>query len=74
MFEEMFSIDPSPQAVATSKAASDVVHGKVLLAVASKQRGVKEQAVIQYIIDKTEYETTLDIINGNKDMDSVGNK
>jgi hypothetical protein len=39
-----------------------------------KQYGVKEQAVIQYIIDKTEYETTLDIINGNKDTDSIGNK
>ena len=74
MFEEMFSTNPSPQAVATSKAASDVVYDKVLLAVASKQRGVKEQAVIQYIIDKTEYETTLDILNGHKDVDSIGNK
>jgi len=74
MFEEMFSTDPSPQAVATSKAARDVADGKVFLSVACKQYGVKEQAVIQYIIDKTEYETTLDIINGNKDTDSIGNK
>jgi hypothetical protein len=74
MFEEMFSADPSPQAVATSKAARDVADGKILLSVACKQYGVKEQAVIQYIIDKTEYETTLDILNGTKDIDSIGNK
>jgi hypothetical protein len=74
MFEEMFSTEPSPQAVGTSKAARDVVDGKVLLSVACKQCGVKEQAVIQYIIDKTEYETTLDILNGTKDIDSIGNK
>ena len=74
MFEEMFSTEPSPQAVGTSKAARDVADGKVLLSVACKQYGVKEQAVIQYIIDKTEYETTLDILNGTKDIDSIGNK
>ena len=74
MFEEMFSTEPSAQAIGTSKAARDVADGKVLLSVACKQYGVKEQAVIQYIIDKTEYETTLDIINGNKDTDSIGNK
>ena len=74
MFEEMFSTEPSPQAVGTSKAARDVADGKILLSVACKQYGVKEQAVIQYIIDKTEYETTLDILNGTKDIDSIGNK
>lgn len=74
MFEEMFSTAPSPKAVGTSKAARDVVDGKVPLSVACKQYGVKEQAVIQYIIDKTEYETTLDILNGTKDIDSIGNK
>ncbi len=74
MFEEMFSTEPSPQAVGTSKAARDVADGKVLLSVACKQYGVKEQAVIQYIIDKTEYETMLDILNGNKTVDSIGNK
>lgn len=74
MFEEMFSTDPSPKAIGTSKAARDVADGKVLLSVACKQYGVKEQAVIQYIIDKTEYETTLDILNGTKDIDSIGNK
>ena len=74
MFEEMFSTEPSPIAVGTSKAARDVADGKILLSVACKQYGVKEQAVIQYIIDKTEYETTLDILNGTKDIDSIGNK
>ena len=74
MFEEMFSTDPSPKAIGTSKAARDVADGKVLLSVACKQYGVKEQAVIQYIIDKTEYETMLDILNGNKTVDSIGNK
>ncbi len=74
MFEEMFSTDPSPKAIGTSKAARDVADGKVLLSVACKQYGVKEQAVIQYIIDKTEYETMHDIINGNKDTDSIGYK
>ena len=74
MFEEMFSTNPSPKAVATSKAATDVADGKVPLSIACKQHGVKEQAVIQYIINRTEYETTLDILNGRKDIDSIGNK
>tara|TARA_R110000868_G_scaffold181717_1_gene422677 strand:+ start:1085 stop:1309 length:225 start_codon:yes stop_codon:yes gene_type:complete len=74
MFEEMFSADPRPQAVATSKAAIDVAYGKVQLSKACKDYNVQEQAVIQYIIDKTEYETMLDILNGNKSVDSIGNK
>ena len=74
MFAESLQGNPSPESMATAKAAVDVAEGKVPLKTACSMYNVREQAVIQYIIDKTEYETTLDIINGNKDTDSVGNK
>jgi hypothetical protein len=43
--------------MATARAATDVVEGKVPLRTACSMYNVREQAVIQYIIDKTEYET-----------------
>lgn len=76
MFEEMFSVEPSAKAVATSKAAEDVVYGKVAMTKACSHYNVLEQAVIQFIIDKTEYETTIDIERSRSDIDpdNYGNK
>jgi hypothetical protein len=45
--------------MATAKAAVDVTEGKVPLKTACSMYNVREQAVIQYIIDKTEYDTVL---------------
>lgn len=61
MFEELLSANPSQQSRATHKAARDVVDGKVPLSTACKTYNVQEQAVIQFIIDMTEYETILDM-------------
>ena len=57
MFAESMSGSPSAEAIATAKAATDVVEGKVPLRTACSMYNVREQTVIQYIIDKTEYET-----------------
>jgi len=61
MFQETLSGSPSPEAIATAKAAVDVADGKVPLSTACSMYNVKEQYVIQYIIDRTEYETIVDI-------------
>tara|TARA_R100001369_G_scaffold79296_2_gene109328 strand:+ start:104 stop:340 length:237 start_codon:yes stop_codon:yes gene_type:complete len=75
-FEETLKPGPSAQAVATSKAAQDVVYGKASLVRACAHFRVQEQAVIQFIIDKTEYETKIDIERAmsNVDPDNYGNK
>ena len=61
MFQETLSGNPSPEAIATAKAAVDVADGKVPLSTACRVYNVREQNVIQYIIDRTEYETIVDI-------------
>ena len=76
MFEEMFSVEPSAKAIATSKAAEDVVYGKAGMVRVCAHYNVLEQSVIQFIIDKTEYETTIDIERARSDidLDNYGNK
>jgi hypothetical protein len=59
MFAESISGSPSPAAVATARAATDVVDGKVPLSRACAMYNVKEQTVIQFIIDSTEYDTLM---------------
>jgi len=61
MFAESLQGNPSPESMATAKAAVDVTEGKVPLKTACSMYNVREQAVIQYIIDKTEYDTVLDM-------------
>ena len=60
MFAESISGSPSPSAIATARAATDIVDGKIPLSRACAMYNVKEQTVIQFIIDMTEYETILD--------------
>ena len=59
MFAESISGSPSPAAVATARAATDVVDGKMLLSRVCAMYNVKEQTVIQFIIDSTEYDTLM---------------
>ena len=59
MFAESISGSPSPAAVATARAATDVVDGKTPLSRACVMYNVKEQSVIQFIIDSTEYDTLM---------------
>ncbi len=66
MFQETMSGNPSSEAVATAKAAVDVADGKVPLSTACKVYNVREQNVIQYIIDRTEYETILEVTNDRR--------
>ena len=61
MFAESLQGNPSPESMATAKAAVDVTEGKVPLSTACSMYNVREQAVIQYIIDKTEHDTVLDM-------------
>ena len=61
MFAESLQGNPSPESMATAKAAVDVAEGKVPLKTACPMYNVREQAVIQYIIDKTEYDTVLEM-------------
>ncbi len=61
MFAESLQGNSSPESMATAKAAVDVTEGKVPLKTACSMYNVREQAVIQYIIDKTEYDTVLDM-------------
>jgi|TARA_B110000977_G_scaffold190165_1_gene260619 hypothetical protein len=61
MFAESLQGNPSPESMATAKAAVDVTEGKVPLKTACSMYNVREQAVIQYIIDKTEYDTVLEM-------------
>ena len=61
MFAESLQGNPSPESMATAKAAVDVTEGKVPLSTACSMYNVREQAVIQYIIDKTEYDTVLEM-------------
>ena len=61
MFAESLQGNPSPESMATAKAAVDVTEGKVPLKAACSMYNVREQAVIQYIIDKTEYDTVLEM-------------
>jgi len=62
MFAESISGSPSPAAVATARAATDVVDGKIPLSRACVMYNVKEQSVIQFIIDSTEYDTLIKTI------------
>jgi hypothetical protein len=62
MFEQTISGSPSLEAIATAKAALDVVDGKVPLSTACSMYNVREQTVIQYIIDKTEYEAMMELM------------
>ena len=57
MFQQTLMGSFNPTAVATARAATDVVEGKVPLSTACSMYNVQEQTVIQFIIDKTEYET-----------------
>ena len=66
MFQETMSGSPSPEAIAVAKAAVDVVGGKVPMSTACSMYNVKEQYVIQYIIDRTEYETILEVTNDRR--------
>ena len=59
MFAESMSGNPSAEAIATAKAATDVVEGKVPLSTACSMYNVREQAVIKFIIDSTEYDTVV---------------
>jgi len=61
MFAESISGSPSPAAVATARAATDVVDGKIPLSRACVMYNVKEQSVIQFIIDSTEYDTLMKV-------------
>lgn len=66
MFQETMSGNPSAEAIATAKAAVDVTDGKVLLSTACSMYNVREQNVVQYIIDRTEYETILEVTNDRR--------
>ena len=59
MFQQTLMGSPDPDAMATARAATDVVEGKVPLSTACSMYNVREQTVIQYIIDKTEYDTAI---------------
>lgn len=59
MFAESISGSPSPAAVATARAATDVVDGKIPLSRACAMYNVREQTVIKFIIDSTEYDTLM---------------
>jgi hypothetical protein len=59
MFAESISGSPSPAAIATARAATDVVDGKIPLSRACAMYNVREQTVIQFIIDSTEYDTLM---------------
>ena len=59
MFAESISGSPSPAAIATARAATDVVDGKIPLSRACAMYNVREQTVIQFIIDSTEYGTLM---------------
>ena len=59
MFADSMSGSPSAEAIATAKAATDVVEGKVPLSTACSMYNVREQAIIKFIIDSTEYDTVI---------------
>ena len=59
MFAESMSGNPSAEAIAAAKAATDVAEGKVPLSTACSMYNVREQAVIKFIIDSTEYDTVV---------------
>ena len=60
MFAESLQGSPSPESMAT--AAIEVTEGKVPLSTACSMYNVREQTVIQYIIDKTEHDTVLGLL------------
>lgn len=62
MFAESLQGSPSPASMATAKAAIEVTEGKVPLSTACSMYNVREQTVIQYIIDKTEHDTVLGLL------------
>ena len=62
MFQQTLMGSPDPDAMATARAATDVVEGKVPLSTVCSMYNVREQTVIQYIIDKTEYDTVLALL------------
>ncbi len=75
-FTEMFSAKPSTESEAIATAAIDLIHGNASLVRICNRYKVKEKDVIRYIIEKTEYETKIDIERGATDIDpdNFGNK
>ena len=61
MFAASMSGNPSAEAIATAKAATDVVEGKVPLSTACLMYNVRGQAVIKFIVDSTECDTVISI-------------
>lgn len=66
MFEESISGNASPEVMAMAKAAIAVINGNQLSLVCSEYK-VKEQDVIKFIIEKTEYETIIDLERQRED-------
>ena len=60
MFEESLSGNASPKVMAVTKAAIAVLEGQQLSTVCNGY-GVTEKDVIKFIVEKTEYETILDM-------------
>lgn len=69
MFEESLTSEPSEKSIALSKAAQDVVYGKAGMVRICAHYNVLEQSVVQFIIDKTVYETTAEIERARSDID-----
>ena len=61
MFKQMLSGDPSSTAIAISRATEAVLYRKMSISGACKHYNVLEQSIIQFIVDKTIYETTINI-------------
>ena len=76
MFKQMLSGDPSTAAIAISRAAENVLYHKTSISRACKHYNVLEQSIIQFIVDKTIYETTINIERAKLDInpDNYGNK
>ena len=68
MFEQTISGSPSLEAMATAKAAMDVVDGKVHLSTECSMYNVTEQNVIQYIIDMTAYDTMMELMTVKSEL------
>ena len=60
MFEESLSGNTSPEVMAVAKASIAALNGNQLSLVC-KEYNVDEQDVVQFIVEKTEYETILDM-------------
>lgn len=60
MFEESLSGNASPEVMAVAKASVAALNGNQLSLVC-KEYNVDEQDVVKFIVEKTEYETILDV-------------